>query len=135
MRRMILFFTVLIFSLHASAEDKECWSLTGVKGVAAYSKDNYAFSQDGYSDPMLLCFESSTQTGSVTGDDTRFFMLGPSTLVGYATNRGIELAEVYQIDRERGKVLFTKSRIGTASLLPGMPDIVGAFVGKAVKIR
>lgn len=53
---------------------------------------------------------------------------------GFVQNEGIELSESYQIDRKAGAVLFIKSRIGTATVLPGAPDIVGAFVGKATLI-
>ena len=55
--------------------------------------------------------------------------------MGWAENKDIELVEAYQIDRVNGKVLFTKSRIGTASVIPGGPDLVGAFIGKAVRLK
>ncbi len=82
---------------------------------------------------MVLCFDE--KTGSVSGDDTHLERFGASTLAGWATNNGIELFEVYQIDRINGKVLFTKTRIGSSTVLPGAPDVVGAFVGKAVRMR
>jgi hypothetical protein len=83
---------------------------------------------------MVLCFNDDN-TGTVTGDDTQLVKFGASTLVGWATNQGIELIETYQIDRVNGKVLFTKSRIGTATVLPNGPDVVSAFVGKAKRIK
>jgi hypothetical protein len=81
---------------------------------------------------MLLCFEE--KSGSVSGDETRFVRFGTSTLVGIVENNGLELVESYQIDRVKGRVLFIKSRIGTSSILPNGPDVIGSFVGKATKL-
>ena len=116
---------------HATA--KECWALTDFKGQTAASPDKYVFQSDTFSNPMVLCFNDE-KTGTVSGDDTKFVRFGKSTLVGWAQNKGIELVESYQIDRPNGRVLFTKSRIGTATVIPGGPDIAGAFVGKAVRL-
>src|SRR3989344_8465190 len=126
-RTVALAMCVLVISRPAFA--KECWALTDMKGQVAFSKE-YAFEADKFSNPMVLCFEE--KTGSVSGDDTQFSRFGTSTLAGWATNKGIELFEVYQIDRVNGKALFTKTRIGTNTVIPGGPDLVGAFVGKAV---
>lgn len=129
-RILTLAFCALAVSQSASA--KECWALTEMKGQIAFSVDKYVFQLDKFSNPMVLCFED--KSGSVSGDDTHLMRFGTSTLAGWATNKGIELFEVYQIDRINGKVLFTKSRIGTDTLILGGPDVVGAFVGKAVKV-
>ena len=115
------------------ASAKECWALTQLKGQMANSIDKYAFDADKFSNPMVLCFNDE-KSGAVSGDDTPFVRFGTSTLVGWVNNGGIELVETYQIDRATGRVLFTKSRIGTATVLPGAPDIVAAFVGSAVKL-
>ncbi|WP_157719521.1 hypothetical protein [Pseudomonas oryzae] len=112
---------------------KECWALTDLKGQIAPSTNGYAFQSDGFSNPMVLCFDEDK--GSVSGDDTQLTRFGKSTLAGWGANKDIELFEVYQIDRVNGKVLFTKSRIGTSSLIPGAPDLVGAFVGKATRLK
>ena len=115
------------------ATAKEYWALTELQGQIAASPDKYVFQSDRFSNPMVLCFNDET-AGTVSGDDTRFVRFGTSTLVGWAQNKGIELVESYQIDRVNGRVLFTKSRIGTATVIPGGPDIAGAFVGKAVRL-
>ena len=120
--------------LVGQAHAKECWALTNLKGQMAASTDKYAFVPDAFSNPMVLCFDDDN-TGTVTGDDTRFVRFGASTLVGWVTNKGIELVETYQIDRVNGRVLFAKSRIGTATVLPGGPDVVSAFVGAATRIK
>ena len=75
-------------------------------------------------------------TVHVSGDDTKFMKFGNSTLAGWVENQGLELFEVYQIDRANDKVLFTKTRIGTVAAYPnlGLPDMVGAYVGKATKL-
>jgi hypothetical protein len=117
-----------------TASAKECWALTNLQGYIAASTEKYAFGPDKFSNPMVLCFNDD-DTGSVTGDDTHFAKFGASTLVGWATNKGIELVETYQIDRVKGKVLFTKSRIGTATVIQNGPDVISAFVGKAERIK
>jgi hypothetical protein len=129
-------FVVIILCALATqtASAKECWVLTSLEGHMAASTDRYKFVPDKFSTPMVLCFNDDN-TGTVTGDDTKFVKFGASTLVGWATNQGIELIETYQIDRVNGKVLFTKSRIGTATVLPSGPDVVSAFVGKAERIK
>ena len=125
---------VAAFALAAqSASAKECWALTDLEGQIAFSPDKYVFQPDKFSRPIVLCFNDE-KTGTVSGDDTTFIRFGTSTLVGLAANKGIELVEAYQIDRVNGKVLFTKSRIGTATVIPGGPDLVGAFVGKALRL-
>ncbi len=120
--------------LVGQAYAKECWALTNLKGQMAASTDKYVFVPDAFSNPMVLCFNDDN-TGTVTGDDTQFVRFGTSTLFGWVTNKGIELVETYQIDRVNGKVLFVKSRIGTATVLPGGPDVVSAFVGTATRIK
>ena len=132
MRTLIALLILASSSFPAHAE-KECWMLTNVKGRIAPSNSGYQFLDDGFSTPMLLCFDPEKRTGSVSGDDTQFTMLGTSTLSGWVSNRGIELLETFQIDRSNGKVLFTKSRIGTATVLTSMPDVVAAYVGIATR--
>jgi len=126
-------FILSAFLVQNSAHAKECWAITEMKGQISPSTEEYAFQPDAFSNPMVLCFDK--ETGSVSGDDTQLTMFGTSTLAGWATNKGIELFEVYQIDRVKGRALFTKSRIGTGSVIPGGPDLVGAFVGKATKLN
>lgn len=105
--------------------------MTAMKGQAAFSPA-YIFEADAISNPRVLCF--GEKTGHVSGDDTPLFKFGSSTLVGVATNKGIELVEVYQIDRKNGKVSFTKSRIGTTTVITGFPDVVSAFTGNATRV-
>ena len=130
-RAIVLSACALLLAGRATA--KECWALTEMKGQMAPSTEQYKFQADGYSNPMVLCFDKDT--GSVSGDDTQLTRFGSSTLAGWASNKGIELFEIYQIDRVNGKVLFAKSRIGTNTVIPGGPDLVGAFVGKAAKLK
>lgn len=130
--RILLLALVCIATLPKPAFANECWTLTNLKGWTASSVQGYEFESDKFSKLIILCFEQ--ETGTVSGDDTRFTRFGTSTLAGWAQNRGIELFEVYQIDRTNNRVLFTKSRIGTNTVLPGFTDIVGAFVGDATKL-
>ena len=135
MKKSALAITALIGLLVAhQVSAKECWALTDLKGQLATSPDKYQFRADKFSNPMVLCFNDD-ETGTVSGDDTAFRLFGKSTLIGWVQNGGLELVETYQIDRVSGKVLFTKTRIGTATAFPGFPDVIGAFVGTAVELR
>lgn len=131
LRTAVLLVLVLVAQQVAAGE---CWTLTSLKGQIATSDEKYAFQPDKFSKPILLCFNDDG-TGSVSGEDTRFVSFGRSTLIGWAQNKGIELVEAYQIDRTNGEVHFIKTRIGTATVLPGAPDVVSAFVGVAVRVR
>ncbi len=122
---------VVLFSQNAVA--KECWGLTELKGQMAMGHEKYVFHLDGFSKPMVLWFNDE-KTGSVSGDDTSLFRFGTSTLIGSVKNNDLELVETYQLDRANGKVLFTKSRIGTEAMIPGSLNVIGAFVGKASKL-
>jgi hypothetical protein len=42
--------------------------------------------------------------------------------------------EVFQIDREKGKLLYTKTRIGTKTIMPLFSDTVSSYIGDAVKV-
>lgn len=131
MKRFDLAFAIGALLTGQHVDCQECWALTEMKGQFAFSAA-YAFEVGTFLYPMLLCFGETT--GSVSGDDTRLIKFGTSTLAGVALNKGLELFEVYQIDRENGKVLFTKSRIGTTTVIPGAPNIVGAYAGTAIRL-
>lgn len=112
----------------------ECWSISNIKGYAAYASQGYKFSADGLPSTIMICFTSDG--GVVTGSDVKFVKFGASTLAGYGGNNlGNELFEVYQIDREHRKLLYTKSRIGTKTVAPALSDVVYAFVGDAAPLR
>jgi len=130
--RANLFLFLVFLGVSSQASAKECWALSGLKGQMAASAVEYKFEADKFSTPMILCFDG--ERGSVSGDDTPFIKFGDSTLSGWVKNDGLELFEVFQIDRVNGKVFFTKSRIGTSSVLPGGTDVVSAFVGTATRL-
>ena len=110
----------------------ECWSITNIKGYSAASDKKYSFEKDGISSPMIVCFED--KSGTVTGTDTRFLRFGESTLAGMAQKGGVELFEVYQIDRTKNKPLYSKSRIGTKTMYPFLSDIISSFIGDAKQV-
>jgi hypothetical protein len=64
----------------------------------------------------------------VPGDDTSLVRFGTSTLAGYATNRGIELFEVYQIDRADYRKLF--SRIPLLTLATALASAMGKHLSR-----
>jgi hypothetical protein len=112
---------------------KECWAVSNIKGYAAYADSGYKFIKDGLPNTILLYF--GEEEGTVTGTDTRFRKFGTSTLVGYGGNdQGNELFEVYQIDRQNKKLLYTKNRIGTKTVAPVFSDVVMSLVGDAVQV-
>ncbi len=133
---LFFFITALPFvATSAFAQDSqtesECWIISNIKGYSANAADKYEYSKDGLPNVLMLCFIDSEQ-GSVTGTDTRLVRFGKSTLAGYASVKGVELFEVYQIDRENGKLLYSKSRIGTKTAYPLFSDTVMTCVGDAV---
>lgn len=134
MRRIYLFIyasAALFASLPALAN--ECWAISNIKGYSAYSDEAYKFDKDGLKFSGLVCF--TAEGGTVTGTDTKFVKFGESTLAGFGGNdRGLALIEVYQIDREKKKLLYVRSRIGTKTEAPMFSDVVSSFVGDATKV-
>jgi hypothetical protein len=111
----------------------DCWSISNIKGYAAYADEGYKFIEDGMR-ALLICFGS--EDGFVTGTDLKFAKFGESTLVGFGgNNQGNEVVEVYQINRQEGKLLYVKSRIGTKIVVPLFSDVVQSFVGDAIKVE
>jgi hypothetical protein len=111
----------------------ECWAVSNIKGYSAYADQKYKFIEDGMKS-ILICF--TPDGGSVTGSDIRFVKFENSTLAGYGGNdRGNELFEVYQLDRGKKKLLYTKTRIGTKTITPLFSDVVSSFVGDAKKVN
>jgi hypothetical protein len=124
----ILAFAFLLSPLSSHAN--ECWSVSNIKGYSAYADQGYKFSTDGLRDTTLVCF--SSDSGVVTGTDTQFVKFGESTLIGMGgNNQGNAIVEVYQLDREKKKLLYVRSRIGTKTVVPIFSDVVSAFVGDA----
>jgi len=126
-------FATIVLLAPLLSHANECWSISNIKGYSAFANEGYKFSQDGLRNTLLVCFTASD--GTVTGTDVRFVKFGESTLAGYGGNdQGNELFEVYQLDREKKKLLYTKSRIGTKTVVPGFSDVVSAFVGDAAMV-
>jgi hypothetical protein len=124
----ILAFALLLSPFFSHAN--ECWSVSNIKGYSAYADKDYKFSSDGLHGTILVCFGSDS--GVVTGSDTEFVKFGESTLIGMGgNNQGNETVEVYQLDRERKKLLYVKSRIGTKTVMPLFSDTVLSFIGDA----
>lgn len=124
-------FTSLVLLTPPHAFANECWAISNIKGYSAYADEGYKFVGDGMQN-ILICF--SAEGGTVTGSDIKFEKFGKSTLAGYGGNdKGNELFEVYQIDREKKKLLYTKTRIGTKTVAPLFSDVVSSFVGDAKK--
>lgn len=130
MKSCSLLFLLGLLAIPGIAVAKDCWKLTDLKGQVAMSVENYDFQTDTEDGSIVLCFEG--QGGFVTGEDTKFTKFGKSTLVSVGVHKGMEVVETYQIDRARGFVLFTQSRIGAN--VPGLPDIVAALKGKAIPL-
>lgn len=119
-------------SAQETPKKPECWGITNIKGFSAQSDENYSFAQDRIKSTMLLCFEGNS--GTVTGTDTKLMRFGDSTLAGMVQKGDLELFEVYQIDRMKNKLLYSKSRVGTKTAYPFLPDIISSFVGDAKQV-
>jgi hypothetical protein len=128
MKKLIL---AISLALSASSADAECWRAVNFEGRSAPSNERYGFIRDTFQDGMRICI--SGDAASVTGSDLRHVVFGRSTLIGWSENgHGLEVVNVYQIDRSRQKLLFTQSRIGTATMMPILPDYAAAFVADLV---
>ena len=107
--------------------------MSNIQGHTAAASDGYRFAEDGIDHPILVCF--TDEGGVVTGTDIPLVKFGQSTLAGYADNgQGLEAFEVYQLDRDNKKMLYTKTQIGTATVTSALPDLVSSFVGDAVRV-
>lgn len=127
---LLLAASVLLLPVAASAAD--CWVAGSFQGKSAMSHEGYRFTDDNFADGMLICFEDAQ--GFVTGNDLPLARFGESTPVGWGHNsRGLEVVNTYQIDRDRGKLLMTHSRIGTASEVAILPDYAAVFVADVVR--
>ncbi|MBQ1203678.1 MAG: hypothetical protein IIX61_07770 [Loktanella sp.] len=125
--RMIL--SIIAAVLLPTIAKAECWVAGNITGRSASAFENFSFDDDGFP-AMLICF--TDEGGTVTGNDLQLVRLGPSTLIGWDANEnGLEVVNTYQLDRERGKLLITQSRIGTASITSLLPDYAAVFVGDA----
>jgi hypothetical protein len=132
MRLIYVALCVVLLSPFISHAD-ECWVISNIKGYSAHADQGYKFLEDGITKPLMICF--SPNGGTVTGTDIKFVKFGHSTLAGYGGNdKGNELFEVYQLDREKNKLLYMKTRIGTKTVAPVFSDVVSSFVGDAVRV-
>lgn len=133
MKRAIIC-TSLLATLFGSgySQAEDCWTVTNIKGYSANAEDSFEFAQDGFRNPMQVCF--TLDGGTVSGTDVQLLKFGSSTLAGYGHNElGNELFEVYQLDRDTRMLLFVKSRVGSAKGSSILPSIAAAFVGDATR--
>lgn len=130
LRALLLLCAGIVGTWSAPSLATECWGVSNINGYSAYADQGHKFGKDGLPNQIVICFTPTG--GTVSGADLKFVKCGASTLAGFAGNEGgNESFEIYQIDRERRKLLYTKSRIGTKSVMPIFSDAVAAFVGDA----
>ena len=121
--------TAVLFPTIAAAD---CWIAGNFRGQTATADNAYRFTQDGFADGMSICF--TEDSGVISGNDLPLVRVGRSTLVGFSvTEHGLEVVNVYQIDRANSTLLLTQSRIGTATITPLLPDYAGVFVAEVVR--
>ncbi|MGH7887244.1 MAG: hypothetical protein ACREPG_05225 [Candidatus Binatia bacterium] len=134
MKQAVIFTSFLAILLGANrSHAADCWTVTNIKGYSAMAEENYKFAQDGFRNPMQVCFTSDGGTVSCT--DIQLLKFGTSTLAGYGRNElGNEIFEVYQLDRETRKLLFVKSRVGPEKSPSPLPNIAAAYVGDAARV-
>lgn len=127
---MLFRLTILVALTFPTLAASECWVAANIEGRSATSFNGYAFDQDSFP-AMLICF--TDEGGTVSGNDLGLARLGPSTLIGWAQNdAGLETVNTYQLDRDRGKLLITQSRLGTATMTSALPDYAAVFIGDVV---
>lgn len=131
---MIRFALAMAALLATPAHAVECWTASNFRGQSAQADEDYRFKPDRFADGMLICL--SAEGGMVSGNDLDLVRLGESTLMGWASNGlGLEVVNVYQVDRARRVLLFTQSRIGTATVTDLLPDYAAVFVADLEQVR
>lgn len=121
----------LIASLCGAPAFAECWRVERFEG-ASLEAPRYAVQQDALTG-QTVCFHGSY--GVVSGSDLAFTQFGSSTLIGWAENgEGLEVVNVYQLDRENGVMTTTATRVGTRTVMPLLPDYTSAMTGRAIRL-
>ncbi|MCC6008968.1 MAG: hypothetical protein JJU40_15040 [Rhodobacteraceae bacterium] len=130
---MIRFAIAAVAAVTAPAHASDCWLATNFRGQSAQADAGYRFASDRFADGMLVCFTG--EGGFVTGNDLKLARPGESTLIGWSDNGlGLEVVNVYQIDRDRRVLLLTQSRIGTATVTSLLPDYAAVFIADVVPV-
>lgn len=123
---------LILLMFFSSLAHSECWVASNFEGKSSTAFNNYKFEDDRFSDGMRICFDGDRST--VSGNDLPLAQMAPSTLVGFtSTPDGLEVINIYQIDRANNKLLFTASRIGTKNITSLLPDYAGTYVADVVK--
>jgi len=81
MSRIAVSVAALVFAGITSSHADECWIASNMEGYSALSNQDYAFVENGISQPLFVCF--TADGGTVTGSDVRLVKFGDSTLAGY----------------------------------------------------
>ena len=127
-------FSALIATLVIGEAKAECWIASNIRGQSAEAPRGYTFGEDTFSDGMRICFFG--ETGFVSNNDLNLVQFGRSTLIGVSIrDAGLETVNAYQIDRANGKLLIIQSRLGTATVVPFLPDYAAVFVGDVIPVR
>jgi hypothetical protein len=128
-----LVFVVFVFMTYSA--NAETWELTNIKGYSARanSMPKYKYESDELTEKVLLTFNDDS--GTASGTSTKFVRYGESTLVGVVVQEGFETVVVYQIDRQRDKVLISQSRMSKKLAEILIPNHVWSFVGDAKLIK
>lgn len=122
---------LLVSALMATAAG-ECWRVDAYTGPSLEAPE-YRVQEDALQG-QTVCFYGDH--GWVTGNDLEFTQFGDSTLIGWGHNgRGMEVVNVYQLDRANNMMMTTATRVGTRTEVPLLPDYASAFVGRAERVR
>lgn len=110
----------------------ECWHVERFDGQSLEAP-RYTTQQDALSG-QTVCFYGDR--GTVSGSDLAFTQFGRSTLIGWGENgEGLEVVNVYQLDRVNGIMITTATRVGTDTVMPLLPDYTSAMAGRATRVR
>lgn len=114
------------------AAHAECWRVERFEG-SSFEAPRYRAQQDALTG-QTVCFLGDR--GTVSGSDLAFTQFGASTLIGWASNsEGLEVVNVYQLDRINGIMTTTATRIGTRTVAPQLPDYTSAMTGRATRVQ
>ncbi|UWM65084.1 hypothetical protein [Enterobacter sp. CP102] len=135
MRRSLIAFTLLSLPLMSYAD---CWIISGLKGKASFSQDEYEFIDDqitGAAFKMIINDDKASVT-TLSGEplsDMRYVPLSSNTIVGsYQAGGGITV-ETWSVTTDK-KVMYTKvMNIPAFQQITSTKSFIGDIAGKCDK--
>lgn len=122
-----LFLTSLLVA--SAPMSAECWRVRALKGYSAQANDEYALSADGISARTFEITIGKSGGQVVPASDMKCIPLTTTSLICTNTAGAGATVEIWQIDPERKRAIYTQNRVGFG-LLDGAKVFVGSVAGE-----